>query len=76
MHGVLVGTIRLEERNGLFFAKCVLHATPNIEMWGLVDSGSVVTFLTSSICDRAGLKYKGKQPGIVCSHGESSRHKD
>jgi len=68
-----MGTMRLEERNGLFFAKCVLHATPDMEIWGLVDSGSVVTFLTSSVCERAGLKYKGKQPGIVCSHGKSHR---
>jgi len=26
--------MRLEERNGLFFAKCVLHATPDMEIWG------------------------------------------
>ncbi|RNJ74921.1 MAG: hypothetical protein EB824_02570 [Thaumarchaeota archaeon S15] len=67
-------SVELKMRNGLFFARCTLNADTNIEMWGIVDSGSRTTFLTSAICDRAGLKYKGKLKNIVCSHGKSHRN--
>lgn len=63
-------TVKLEARNGMFFAKCALNATPDIEMWGMTDSGSAVTFLTSSICERAGLKHKGHSKKLLCSHGK------
>lgn len=67
-------TIKLEGRNGAFFARCTLRASPDIEMWGIVDSGASVTFLAPSMCDRARLKYKGTQDGVVCVHGK--RHAD
>lgn len=68
--------ILLQVREGVFLAKCKLVGQVKMNILGIVDSGSSVTFVSTHACERAGLKYKGSVKKIMCVHGKAHRQID
>lgn len=40
---------------------------------GIVDPGASTSYVTSKICERAQLKYRGARKDILCVHGKGHR---
>jgi len=65
--------IPLQKRGDVFLAKCELVGKIRLGIFGIVDSGSQVTFVSTHACERAKLKYKGSRKKFMCVHGKAHR---
>lgn len=65
--------IPLQKRGDVFLAKCKLVGQRKMDILGIVDSGSSVTFVSTHACELAELKYKGSEKKFMCVHGKAHR---
>lgn len=68
--------IPLQKRGNTFLAKCTLGLPNGIDLLGIIDSGSSVSFVSPRARELAHLKYKGSESKFMCIHGKSHRKAD
>lgn len=69
----MVTVIPLQRRGDTFLVECKLEALNQINLLGIIDSGSSVTFLSEKVCERASLKYKGSKDKFMRIRGKGHR---
>lgn len=63
--------IPIKKRGDKFLVECTLEELGETKLLGIVDPGSSLTFVSSKICERARLKFKGDMDKLMCVHGKS-----
>lgn len=61
----------IQKRGNKFLVECTLEELGETKLLGIVDPGSSLTFVSSKICERARLKFKGNARKITRVHGKS-----
>lgn len=65
--------IPLKKHGVAFLVECSLEELDGVKLWGIVDSGASITYVTSKIRERAQLKHKGTRKDILCVHGKNHK---
>ena len=66
----------LKMRGDTFFVECKLGGANKLDLLGVIDSGSSVSFLSETACERAKLEYKGSENKFMRIHGKGHRKID
>ena len=72
----MVTAMPLKMRGDTLLANCALGGPSGIKILGVIDSGSSISFLSETACERAKLKYKGSENKFMCIHGKGHRKID